>query len=207
MRQDLYRTIGVIVAGATALIGIAAAIHVLVNLPIPDNKGPEWIAAIGTVGALIGTIWIATAAERRRRREQRDLAVIAAAEFAMRIAVVQSALGSALKILPRSLDGDPRATYSDCAKIIEDGGIWSGPDLVPLVHVRKHAAAKLATTGVSLKWISRLLNQAAKSDNFNLDKRGKFCEVMGTRMQQAIDELQSPLDQCIAFSQLHDFHG
>lgn len=57
-------------------IGALCFILTIANLPLWEAKKPEWIGALGTIAAFLGTIWIATNETRRRRRETGDLAVL-----------------------------------------------------------------------------------------------------------------------------------
>src|SRR5438045_996442 len=59
------------------------------NPPTTPGDTGAWAGAIGTVGTLVGTIWLATAAERRRMREESARAVVAAHALALRISLAR----------------------------------------------------------------------------------------------------------------------
>ena len=68
--NNLYLIAVLLAAGVTTdviLIGLAC--------DLSKSDWGTWVGSVGTVLTLVGTIWLATAAERKRRREQLDLAI------------------------------------------------------------------------------------------------------------------------------------
>jgi hypothetical protein len=205
MREHVLRFIGTVFLTILALLGIGAALHIVVTLPL-EGKGPEWIGAIGTVATLIGTIWLATESERKRRRTELDLALVSAARFLLWTVALQSALRSAIRVLPRSLNAqDPRPTYAVCAGTLEGAGLWTTADLAPLVPLPNHAAARLAMLQTHIAWATSSLKAASESATLDLLRIDEFCKVLSTNMQQSAETLDIPNKICLEFLGEHGF--
>jgi hypothetical protein len=127
--------------------------------PMTISDWGTWIGSIGTVGALIGTIWLATAETRRRDREAQDLATLAAAAILLKTARVTGAIKSLINTLGSELPpGREADAYKICFNTLSMAERWTINDLVPLVPLSNHVAAKLAfvdqiliTVAMSLK--------------------------------------------------------
>src|SRR5450830_329314 len=78
------------------VLGMLAAVHIILELPIWTlTKAAEWVAAIGTVGTLAASLWLATAETRRRRRDGIERAQIIASALAPRLSLFRSDLTEA----------------------------------------------------------------------------------------------------------------
>ncbi|WP_075258943.1 hypothetical protein [Herbaspirillum camelliae] len=85
MERRFFSIIGFVFC-MVALIAICASlIHTISNEFTPDKKGDfaTWVGAIGTVGTLIGTIWLATDKDRRERALAERKAYIVAVKIAI----------------------------------------------------------------------------------------------------------------------------
>lgn len=145
MKTYLLQIIGAIFLTILALMGLGAALHVFLTLPM-GPKGPEWVAAIGTVGTLIGTIWIATAQARAKRREQLATAIVAAADCMVRARNVVRSLAQVVHELsnPHEQPDDPKVGLGMCLRKLDERNLWTMGDIVPLVVLPKQTAANLA---------------------------------------------------------------
>lgn len=208
MKEQVLRFIGAVFLTILALLGIGAVLHILVTLPL-GGKGPEWIAAIGTVATLIGTIWLALGGDRKRKREQLDLAIIAAADLTLWIANLQRALRTAKFNLPLALNApdDPRDACKVGVSTIENVGVWTREDLVPLVHLPRHTAARLAWAATKIRSVLGSLRLVSEADQLQDIKLLSFRTIMESQISACINELEGLQNECITFLGVHGFSG
>lgn len=123
-----------------------------------------WAGAVGTVATLAATIWLATAGERKRERDQRDLAIIAAATLETAI-VGFLVRANTMMLLPPpgtlAAPDDPHEALEECIFAIRNVDLWSREDLVALVYLPGHVAARLASLGTQIRATLNELNAAA----------------------------------------------
>lgn len=159
MGKDIYRIIGLILVAIVGALGAAAATHVLVTLPYPNNKGAEWVSAIGTVGTLIGTIWLATSESRRRRDAEFLAATLHAHAFMPRIAMVRTTCTAVARLLGRVATGElPPQSVNDGAKHLLALNSWSIDELAPLAPLSSAAVKKLAQGSELFAILQKLLS-------------------------------------------------
>lgn len=143
MKEHVSRFIGVVLLTILALLGLGAAIHIMVTLPLA-GKGPEWVGAIGTVGTLIGTIWLATKGERNKRKEALLVARLHAAGMFWKLSHLKLTVESVSNNLDPGDAPDLNKKITSCRDILEKLILWSMADLVPLAPLPRGIAAKLA---------------------------------------------------------------
>lgn len=146
------------------VLALCQAIDALFNAngwkPLSASDWAAWVGAIGTVGAFIGTIWIALESERKNQRAQMDLARVTAADFKSILPDVISSIRFVHSKLDayfsEGIDGDE---LEACAKILQSIPRWDPAKLATLVCLPDHVAAKLALASVAI---------AKGADNLNL---------------------------------------
>jgi hypothetical protein len=204
MREHVLRFIGAVFLTILALLGIGAVLHILVTLPF-EGKGPEWVGAIGTVATLILTIWLATESERKRKREELDLALITAAEFALWIPNMQLTLETVRSMLPMTRNGSFGEVYANCHEQIQSAGIWSTDSLKPLVVLPEHAAAHLAFASTRIRSISAAFIEGKNAEMPYVADVHKMEEILTRQLDEAIEQLEGPLRACVGFLIEHGF--
>lgn len=142
MGKDLYRSIGLVLVTIIAALGAAAAIHVLVTLPFPDNKGAEWVGAIGTVATLVGTLWLATTETRRRLRQERLAAFVHATSISIRLTYAEASLNAVAELLNRGLENGLFSTelLQNCHNQLVLIKEVKAEDVVPLAAMKEEVA-------------------------------------------------------------------
>ena len=161
MGQDLYRTIGVILACAIAFMGFAAGIHLLVSLPIPKDTGAEWIASIGTVGTLAGTIWLATAESRNRRNENLMSAQLHAASMVWRIATTYAMVTATADALRKATIETVFARSTAVEPLLDSLNLCQIGELLPLVPLRGDVVSQLVQANDQVGLALTLLRKTA----------------------------------------------
>lgn len=121
-----------------------------------------WIGSIGTVGALIGTIWLATAQARRKRTDDLTLARLHAASMVLRLHHAETTISDVCQDLLKAVDRPFEPTLAQLKEIsakLSAISLWGIDDLVPLVPLPGNAAAKLARAADSLDSVGRGLSR------------------------------------------------
>jgi hypothetical protein len=123
-------------------IAMLCAVLIVAQLPAWGDKRPEWIAAIGAIAAFAGTIWIATSERRRRYREERDLATLAAANIYDRVGEAYSAISRIAKDFDHANNQSPPDRHAMLIRL--DGlKLWEQAEILPLVRLPDHIGTRL----------------------------------------------------------------
>lgn len=166
-----------------------------------------WVGAVGTVAALAGTIWLATSEQRRRVRTEKDLALVTAASFTLRIAAVESALQMVKKRMDYDIRCGVPSNYTELARMVRDAGVWQGPDVIPLICLERHVAARLAFVSVEVTALSTSLKQAAERPGLEYKTASaKFNDVSIRRMNSALETLKATFIDCLRFLHASGFN-
>lgn len=144
MREEAFRVFGYIAFGLVIALGALAVVHMIISLPIPEGKGPEWTGAIGTVGALIGTIWLATTESRRRAHEEIQKANLRAASFHLRIASAAGYVGAVSEIFATNENPFSAQHFNWAREKLLEIDLWTPDELMPLVPLGNRLAISLA---------------------------------------------------------------
>jgi hypothetical protein len=161
-----------------------------------------WAGAIGTVATLVGTIWLATTAERRTRREELGKATVAAARMAVRIPVIQSSFSTVRSFLANTVfDGDPRRDYAAAAKLMQDTGTWSNADVDPLIHISAGRIAMLEMTKNRIVLVYKALLTASTTHRLDASRITSFYTQIDSMLKCAEEELTQHSEACKAIVQ------
>lgn len=201
--RDIYKLIGGVLVIIVAVLGTAAILHMAMSLPFEatssSDKRAEWIGAFGTVGALIGTIWIATGAQRREYAAQLALATISAATFTRSIPDLISTLEV---VIDRLADDEGQILsylYHNLAETVAGPPTWSNADLATIIILPNRAAAKLAIAKVDIEKLATDFHNASElcrmgqyldSDQFESD--------MQSRARVLLRQLTEGQAECLA---------
>lgn len=111
-RMKILHILGSLVMLIVAALGMLAALHIVLELPVWTlSKAAEWTAAIGTVGTLAASLWLATTETRRRRKDAIERAHIVASALAPRLSLFRRDIsGAAGCLVFTNLDVGHRAT-------------------------------------------------------------------------------------------------
>lgn len=158
-----------------AIMVTAAAIGLAGYEGIPWRKmgvaeWAYWVAAIGTVGALAGTIWIATRAEAMRRKNALSLATLTAIGLAVDISAKTTILKNAIQLFKG--DQCPNLTLREkIAKRLDVAGGWDMNEFIPLMIIDGRPAEHLASAQALLSkipiWLRRDEIKVAPGDYSN----------------------------------------
>jgi hypothetical protein len=180
-----------VVLAAFGTIATLCAILIVAQLPAWGDKRPEWIAAIGAIAAFAGTIWIATSERRRRFREERDLATLAAANVYDRVGEAYSAISKIAKDLDKPAQ-DRHAMLS----LLDGLKLWEQAEILPLVRLPDHIGTRLQRVCVRRGRIRRSLASANRVESLAGCRRDLAkCEDDLKRSLAAFDRLLSEVYQ------------
>jgi hypothetical protein len=183
---------------------------ILIGLECDLNKSDwgTWVGSIGTVGALIGAIWVATADRRAKRQERLDYALIAAAGLVARLPLIIKALLRARTTLTTPLDqsDDVNHMLAKAFSFMEEANLWSAEELVPLVFLPNQTAAKLSWIGMKVRGTKARLeiyrDADIEWDAIPLVTRGLIYELTSS-----VGHITSALTQCTDFLLEHGFEN
>jgi len=156
-----------------------------------------WLGAIGTLGTLIGTIWLATAAERRRASEESARAVIAAHALGLRIALAREMAREAKGELESdSIEG---FRYAELADAIGNAALWTDEEVLPMTILPRNVAAELVAVRDVLRHCVELLHSG--------NPKGLLSPARSRVIEEAVikylGQVSASLD--IAASECHNF--
>lgn len=187
MNTNVHKAWSYAILVAFITIAVLCAVTLIATLPGWGEKKPEWVAALGTIAAFSGTIWIATSERRRRRSESIDIAILAGAQIFDRVNVanermisIQAALGTGI------LDEASRLSASRKLDSLE---IWTSEELLPLTCLPNHIAARLqrviARRTRMLKWLETL------SKPLSSERRDRLIGLLRTDTQKCLKDTQA----------------
>lgn len=105
MRNDVLKVVGALFVTLTGVIGVLAIAHIIMSLPF-GKDGAEWVSAFGTVGALIGAIWIASWQSREKRKEEILVARVSSFSLVVKLDRALEKVNESKKMLDESLAAD-----------------------------------------------------------------------------------------------------
>lgn len=103
-----------------------------------------WVGAIGTAATLAGTIWLATAEQRRQRRQELDRAFVAIAAIESQLEKMQETLDRAAEYFTDTFFEGYGFEYGIQANLLEHADIWTDEQILPLIVLPGHVCARLA---------------------------------------------------------------
>lgn len=153
-------------------LAVFAAIRLASAWPIwGHKKAAEWVGAIGAIGAFFAAIALATSDNRRRRKQEFDLAKLIAARHVPHVALAYGTISQVKSILDQALEIDlGPVAFQMAADRLADDVMVSQDDLAAMVSLPNHAALLLAQ-GIGARDAARellkkiLLNPKLSSDD------------------------------------------
>lgn len=159
-----------------------------------------WIGAIGTVATLAMTIWLATESERRRRREQHDLALVKVCEFSTRVSQLHIVAKVAVERMESDSARGVATNYSNLSTIFAEHPIWSAEELAPLVCIKGHLAARLAFLGSQIGAVIEEIANAQSLPRYQSPEGSKqFNSETVIRLKGFLKPLDIAFYDCLAF--------
>lgn len=146
-----------------------------------------WVAAIGTTGTLIGTIWLATEEKRERSRRELDLALVVCGGIILKIAEIQVKMEAVGKKLLRTIPGE-RENIEWGAEILGTLPEIEFRDLAALIVLPNNVATKVATFLTELDWCKKEVTKRSTSEEVD-DDTAHMCVQTGKRMIASSERL------------------
>lgn len=183
-----------------AFVGASLVLAACVLFIPKAEKHDVWdiLTAIGTVGAAVAAVWIATNEARRRKKEALEVAKITAAGMVWKLDNFVSQTRLTLEWLNHAQQVDfgyerfhrYGSTIGDCAQ-------WTMQDLLPLVPLPRQCAVKLASAADQVHICSYMLvNADDETDESAGISRMKAARDISKILQQAQASLCEALEIC-----------
>ena len=162
----------------------------------PSDWG-TWLSAIGTIGALFGTIHLARTETRRRERNERTIARLHGASMSPRIedALIAVTKSAFMLNLARAGDRDP-AFYGQCATTLAEIEFWSIDEVTPLAPLPFNTAIKLAEAAAVVHSVERTLRTMAGKRAISSQEQRTQVEILSSLIKRAIDHLDDARREC-----------
>lgn len=195
MSNRIDRALQVILAGIVSAVGALAIVHLLLTLPFPSGKEPEWVGAIGTVLTLVGTIWLATNETRNRERDELQRARLRAAGLLLRVLNVRNAFAEVQSAaLATVLSTDDMVSFHELLVRIGRLPMWTIEDVEPLIPLPNNTAALLAQSA------DEISNLKLRFQEFDHEYGVSYPEKLTTLLVECYNTLRhtvTNLDSCI----------
>lgn len=117
-----------------------------------------WVGSIGTIGALIGTIWLATAETRRRVRQEREAAQLHGTSIKVRLAFAAGSLAGIADLLERMIKVRKfnREILQICHTQLEQVQDITVADAIPLTALDNHAATFVVSAAAGVRGLHNI---------------------------------------------------
>lgn len=139
----------------SVLLGLAACYYIFPKRV--DHDVWDILTAIGTVGAAVAAVWIATNEARRRRKSEMEVAELAVAGMAFRLLHDHSKLQVVMLWLENQAVSASFQEFMKQAKQLEELCAWRAEDLLPLVPLPGRCAFKLAMAADQIRFCATYL--------------------------------------------------
>jgi hypothetical protein len=195
--MKFWQRFGIVIMSVWGLFAVHQGVNSLVRShnwqPMTISDWGTWVGSIGTVGALIGTIWLATAEQRRRHRESMDLATLAAASLLLRLARMTGTIQRVLNVLEAERPQGVATNYRYCSETLAKADRWTNEDLLPLIPLRNHAAANLALVLQAIVTVQLHCEHAWKGTQ---GPEENLPEELATHLRIAMRALEAAMKEC-----------
>lgn len=154
MLTNAYRLSGLVALWVVIAYGVTALVKLLADWSVtPVNA--EMLAAVGTVGTLIGTIVLASMSSWTRRQEQTLTAELHAVAMRARLREARFHIHQVYKRLHHFISGiDPnRADFEGMLATLREIEIWEIDEIIPFAPLSDGAAARLAASAGEIRQV------------------------------------------------------
>ena len=154
--------------------------------------------AIGTVGAAVAAVWIATNEGRRRKKEALDIANLTASSMAWRVTHDAAKVGIILDLLQEAkhVDQSPER-FAEYQQELADVCNWTLSDLLPLAPLPQSCAVNLAQGADQVKTCSLLIKISVEGNGTTTsDGRRKLATQAHEFLAEGYEALLAGARQC-----------
>lgn len=163
-----------------------------------------WVGAIGTVGTLAGTIWLATAESRRRHEEKVTLAIVVAVDWIFRLMFIQACVASAIKTLHVESDDFDLPDYASCIKTLDAIDAWSSADVAPLIVAGRDIATNLMSASSNIRGSIPLIKRIEERVTHDVVAHTTGVEKnIANRLRFASEKLNAASQELAIFLDMH----
>jgi hypothetical protein len=162
-------------------------------LQLSSTDLAAWIAAVGTIGTLIGTIWLATAETRLRTDIELTKAKMIAASQVLRLNTCirhfEEISNSINEIdTPNGVEIHVPAHLDSCLAKLQEIDLWSVADCVELIPLPEYSAWRLAIATDFANDAKRRLQIASQQSD--PQARDQYAREASLRLYRAIKHLE-----------------
>lgn len=163
------------------------------SFALSKSDWASWVQSIGSMGAIGVAIWLATNETRNRRSDAMDLARVAAAGMIPGLVQIAADLQAILPPLREaSKEGIAAVSFSGCAKQLQQVRPFTTEEIVRLLPLPNHCAARLAS---ATQKISVAIQYFSTADINS--KVSRYPREFAADMIRVIEEIHILITQCI----------
>lgn len=167
-----------------------------------------WTGAICTVATLAVTVRIATSEQRRRIRNEKDLALVTLTGLIFRIEIVKQSLNTIVVMMQADIRQNFASDYVRMSMLIAQCPIWKPEELVPLVGIPDHLAPRLAYAAAEIEGLRIAFEMVAASTHFqDPTVSTNFNVTTLPRLESPIEVLHDARLRCRAYVDQSGFGG
>lgn len=170
------------------------------NFDLSKSDWGTWVGSLGTVLTLLGTIWLATNAERKRERESKILARLHSASMLLRLIKAKAQLGNAFQVLDHSYQTQNELTIEQIGDMhyrLDSIQNWHVSDLVPLAPLPNNTAVKLAQVADYINTSVDLLIRVSRHyPTLSHQERLNFVFTMHPMLKSTSEFLDQSIEVC-----------
>jgi hypothetical protein len=184
-RIFVWISYGFIGIAIVAIIGtLICRVADVVDAHQKDGDLATWMGAIGTFGALIGTIWISMSETRLRHREERAKRQVISAQVGQQVRTLIYGLSQAIAAHKACITKGTRIAYSKVYADFSGLPMWSSEDTRDMLHSTSQCATHMSFCKTNLLGTLRLIEGADHFDIMSNDvKRTQFYSAMQRRLE------------------------
>jgi hypothetical protein len=164
-----------------------------------DHDIWDILTAVGTVGAAVAAVWIATNETRRRRKTDLEIAELTAAAMGFRLTYDHAIASRVAGWMDGALHVDRSAEdFLIKGRELESLCLWSASDLLPLVPLPRLCAMNLAAASDQVRLCEKILiNSGVGTHMKSPEGRKDTATTVASLLQEACRQLQIGIDECV----------
>lgn len=204
MEQKILRWAYVIMVASISLLMLIAVLlfvwHVEDATPWADMSAGDWgvwVGSLGTLGALAGTIYLATNQERQRERRERVAAELYAESILTRVKELKTTTETLTEQLHVYKDSESNKKFTSwCVNHVLTLQAWEIEDIARIAPLSTSLAANMARASGMLKIIHATYNPNLKTSDidFSMDDTDFLINIL-TKLNKYFDVIDKQLQK------------
>jgi hypothetical protein len=156
-----------IVAGKIIIFECFPWLHSIELSKWGPSDWAAWVQAFGSVGAILGAIWIANTETRRRKRDAQALAHVTIAAISLRVVRVADVMQMVFDTVNDDFRRGYGINYGQLASDLRNEKLWTIEEIIPLIVLPNNVASNLSACRIQIQDIISKLDKLGVDVTFN----------------------------------------